>query len=590
MTGVLPLSASPVEEWVPVTEVLPAPQPTTTTTLVHRPVSDTAWWRSAVIYQVYPRSFADSDGDGVGDLPGITSRLVHLARLGVDALWLSPFYRSPQNDAGYDVSDYRDIDPVFGTLEDADRLVAQAHRRGMKVIIDLVPNHTSSEHPWFAEALAAAPGSPERARYLFRDGTGPDGSEPPNRWRSVFGGRAWTRVTEADGTPGQWYLHLFDVTQPDLDWTNPAVREEFAAVLRFWLDRGVDGFRVDVAHGLVKVPGLPEMAPVANEGGAPSSHAGPMWDQDGVHEIYREWREVLDAYEGERVLVAEAWVSPVERLARYVRPDEMHQAFNFAFLQTRWSAPALRDVITDSLHAMDEVAAPTTWVLSNHDVVRHSTRLGLDQSAPLPNGIGVEDAQPDEALGLRRARAASLLMLALPGSAYIYQGEELGLPEHTSLDDTQRQDPTWIRTERIHRGRDGCRVPLPWAAAEPGYGFSPTGATWLSQPESFARYALDAQRGVAGSTYEVYRSALRLRREFRLGTGSLAWVDGLPTCATESVLAFVNRDVLVLCNLGTDPLRLPADLTLLHASADLPIADDESILVPADTTVWARLS
>ncbi|WP_372592932.1 glycoside hydrolase family 13 protein [Actinotalea sp.] len=576
------------------TQAPPAPQPTTTTTLVHRAVpsaqvANDRWWRSAVIYQVYPRSFCDSDGDGIGDLQGITGRLVHLARLGVDALWLSPFYRSPQNDAGYDVADYREVDPVFGTLEDADRLVAEAHRRGMRVVIDLVPNHTSSDHPWFGRALEAGPGSPERARYVFRDGTGPQGAEPPNGWRSVFGGPAWSRATENDGTPGQWYLHLFDVTQPDLDWTNPEVRAEFESVLRFWLDRGIDGFRVDVAHGLVKEPGLPEMPPTDDEGGAPAAHHGPMWDQEGVHEIYREWRAVLDEYEGDRVLVAEAWVSPVERLARYVRPDEMHQAFNFAFLTARWDATALREVITDSLQAMDAVSAPTTWVLSNHDVVRHATRLGLPQDAPMPNGIGAQDTQPDEELGLRRARAASLLMLALPGSAYLYQGEELGLPEHTTLDDEQRQDPTWFRTGGVHRGRDGCRVPLPWSAAEPAYGFSPTGDAWLDQPASFARYALDAQRGVAGSTYEVYRSALRLRREFQLGTGSLAWVDGLPTCATERVLAFVNRDVLVLCNLGTDPLRLPADLTLLHASADLPIAEDESVLVPPDTTVWARL-
>src|SRR5690606_23427403 len=472
---------------------------------------DAQWWRTAVIYQVYPRSFADASGDGVGDLPGITSRLPHLAELGVDAVWLSPFYRSPQNDAGYDVADYCDVDPLFGTLADADALVAEAHRLGIRVIVDLVPNHTSSEHPWFRAALAAAPGSPERARYVFRDGRGPDGSEPPNNWTSVFGGRAWTRVTEPDGTPGQWYLHLFDASQPDLNWENPEVHEMFESVLRFWLDRGVDGFRVDVAHGMVKAEGLPDWdgtsamidgvhdGELGSEDGATGAgNTGPMWDQDGVHDIYRAWNRVLAEYDGDRCLVAEAWVEPLSRLARYVRPDEMHQAFNFSFLTTLWRAPLLRTVVTESLAANDAVGAPTTWVLSNHDVVRHTSRLGLETPGARPNGIGADDPQPDEELGLRRGRAATLLMLGLPGSAYLYQGEELGLPEHTTLDDAERQDPAWWRSGHTERGRDGCRVPLPWEADAPAYGFSPTGRSWLSQPESFARYALDRQRGVEG--------------------------------------------------------------------------------------------
>ena len=579
------------------------PAPSTTTTLVHAPTAAGQWWRTAVIYQVYPRSFADGSGDGVGDLPGLTSRLPHLARLGVDAIWLSPFYRSPQNDAGYDVADYRDVDPLFGTLDDFDRMQQEAKRHRIRVIVDLVPNHTSSEHAWFRAALAAAPGSRERGRYIFRDGKGPAGAEPPNNWTSVFGGPAWTRVTEPDGSLGQWYLHLFDTTQPDLDWTNPEVRDEFQAVLRFWLDRGVDGFRVDVAHGMVKAPGLPDwdgtssMIEGAHEGTTGSEDGltgagtrGPMWDQEGVHDIYRSWHAVLAEYDGDRALVAEAWVEPVARLARYVRPDEMHQAFNFAFLTTLWSAPDLREVVTASLEANDEVGAPTTWVLSNHDVVRHASRLGLEVPGSKPNGIGIGDPQPDEELGLRRARAATLLMLALPGSAYLYQGEELGLPEHTSLDDDERQDPTWWRSEHTERGRDGCRVPLPWAADEPAFGFSPTGSSWLTQPATFARYALDAQQAVAGSTYEVYRSALRLRREFRLGSGSLAWVDGLPASAECSVLAFVNRDVLVVTNFGPGLVRLPGDLTFLHASQDLRVADDDAVLVPPDTTVWARIT
>ncbi|MFS0699185.1 glycoside hydrolase family 13 protein [Cellulomonas sp. 179-A 4D5 NHS] len=555
------------------------------------------WWRHAVIYQVYPRSFADGSGDGIGDLPGITSRLEHLATLGVDAVWLSPFYRSPQADAGYDVADYRDVDPLFGTLADFDVLLERAHGLGMRVIVDLVPNHTSDEHVWFQAALAAGPGSAERERYLFREGKGADGSEPPNNWRSIFGGPAWTRTTDADGTPGQWYLHMFDTRQPDLNWEHPEVRSEFEDVLRFWLDRGVDGFRIDVAHGMVKAPGLPDWdgevtmvdgASPADDGSTGAGNQGPMFDQEGVHDIYRAWHRVLAEYDGDRALVAEAWVEPLTRLARYVRPDEMHQAFNFSFLTTPWDAAALRSVVTASLVASDGVGAPTTWVLSNHDVVRHASRLGLSTPGARPNGIGVGDEQPDEELGLRRARAASLLMLGLPGSAYLYQGEELGLPEHTSLDDDLRQDPAWWRSGHTERGRDGCRVPLPWSADAPGLGFSPTGATWLPQPESWSRFALDAQQGVEGSTYETYRAALRVRREQGLGSGSLAWVDA-PEVLGGEVLAFLNRDVLVLTVFGGAPVALPEGAEVLLASGDVT-AEDGRVVVPADTTVWARLA
>ncbi|ROS73687.1 glycoside hydrolase family 13 protein [Cellulomonas sp. PhB143] len=569
----------------------------------HRPDGGTPeWWRDAVIYQVYPRSFADGDGDGIGDLPGITARLPHLADLGVDALWLSPFYRSPQKDAGYDVADYRAVDPLFGTLADVDALVAQAHALGIRVIVDLVPNHTSDQHAWFRAALDAAPGSRERARYVFRDGRGEAGAQPPNNWSSIFGGPAWTRLpaSASDGPAGApWYLHLFDSSQPDLDWTNDEVHAEFRDVLRFWLDKGVDGFRVDVAHGLVKAPGLPDwdgsVAMVegttagdeAVDSGAPedgstgAGNSGPMFDQDGVHDIYREWRAVLEEYDGDRCLVAEAWVEPLSRLARYVRPDEMHQAFNFSFLTTGWSAGPLRTVITASLTASDAVGAPTTWVLSNHDVVRHATRLGLPQTGERPNGLKASDPQPDEELGLRRARAFSLLMLGLPGSAYLYQGEELGLPEHTTLDDAVRQDPAFFRTQGAEAGRDGCRIPVPWEADAPGLGFGPTGRTWLPQPASYRRYAADAQRGVPGSTYETYRAALALRKELRLGAGTLAWVDTYQ--ASGDVLAYRNGDVVVLANIGQEPLPLPVGARVLLASGPLDGAG-----VPVDTTVWLR--
>lgn len=573
----------------------------TRTLHVHAPGSpDGEWWRDAVIYQVYPRSFADASGDGVGDLPGITSRLGHLAELGVDAVWLSPFYRSPQADAGYDVADYRDVDPLFGTLADFDEMLARAHGLGLRVIVDLVPNHTSDEHAWFVEALAAGPGSPARERYLFREGQGEHGELPPNNWQSIFGGPAWTRTTDADGTPGQWYLHLFDSRQPDLNWEHPEVRAEFEDVLRFWLDRGVDGFRIDVAHGMVKAPGLPDwdghVSMIEGTDGVEptdadradevtgSGNRGPMFDQDGVHEIYRAWNRVLAQYTGDRALVAEAWVEPLSRLALYVRPDEMQQAFNFAFLATPWDASQLREVIEASYVTADGVGAPTTWVLSNHDVVRHPSRLGLSVPGSRPNGIGVGDEQPDEELGLRRARAATLLMLGLPGSAYLYQGEELGLPDHTALDDDLRQDPAFFRTGGAERGRDGCRVPLPWAAGEPGFGFSPTGVTWLPQPASWAPYALDAQRGVPGSTYETYRAALAVRRAEQLGSGGLTWV---PDVGSDAI-AFTNRDVLVVANLGSSPVPLPAGAQVLVASVD-PVTDsDGSLLVPADATVWVR--
>ncbi|HYN28538.1 MAG TPA: glycoside hydrolase family 13 protein [Dermatophilaceae bacterium] len=586
--------------------------------------ADAPWWRDAVIYQIYPRSWSDGDGDGVGDLPGVTVRLPYLRDLGVDAVWLSPFYVSPMNDAGYDVADYRDIDPLFGTLGDADALIATAHDLGLKVLVDLVPNHSSSEHAWFRAALAAGPGSPERARYVFRDGCGEHGELPPNNWPSVFGGCGWTRVTEADGAPGQWYLHLFDTTQPDYDWTNADVRTEFHDILRFWVERGVDGFRVDVAHGLVKEAGLPDWAgPVGlydeveggddaggddaagddaggNDAGggrereAPRTHdtgtgaRPPMWDQDGVHEVYRGWREVLDSYgEPHRILCAEAWVQPVERLALYVRGEEMHHAFNFEFLDTSWRAGPLREVVAESYRAYDAVGAPTTWVLSNHDVIRHASRLGLDQDRRRPNGIGADDPQPDRALGLRRARAASMLMLGLPGSAYLYQGEELGLPEATELRDEVRQDPTFHRTHGAVVGRDGCRVPVPWVKNAPSFGFGPTATTWLPQPEVYGDYAVDQQEHVPGSTLELYRSLLAERRARRLGGGGVTPHE----LGGGDVVAFVVTSdsgrcrTLVLANLGAAPVSLPAGAEVLIASADLP----ESGAVPTDTAVWATL-
>ena len=553
---------------------------------------DADWWRSAVTYQIYPRSWADSDGNGVGDLPGITARLPYLRDLGVDAIWISPFYRSPMADAGYDVADYESVDPIFGKLSDADALIGRATQLGLKVVVDLVPNHTSDEHAWFRAALAAAPGSPERARYIFRDGKGRDGSEPPNNWPSVFGGIAWTRVTEADGRPGQWYLHLFDRKQPDLNWANPQVRAEFLDILRFWLDRGVAGFRVDVAHGLVKDPALPDwhgalrLLDSGEDDLSPDRPRHPFWDQDGVHEIYEEWREVLDEYdEPRRVLCGEAWVQPVERLMRYVRPAEMHQSFNFDFLECPWDAPQLVATITDSLAAAASVGAPTTWVLSNHDVVRHASRLGLPPSRGRINGIRAEDPQPDTQLGLRRARAATTLMLGLPGAAYLYQGEELGLPDATTLPHEVRQDPAFVRTNGRETGRDGCRIPFPWSDSGPSLGFGPTEATWLPQPAGYRDLAVDRQEGVPGSTLELYRQLLQLRRSYALGSGALQWLEAFAD--DRHVVAYRSKgsdreDVSVLVNLGAAPIPLPAGARVLVASGEL--AADGAL--PMDTAVW----
>jgi alpha-glucosidase len=542
--------------------------------------ADTEWWRTAVIYQIYPRSFADSNGDGTGDLPGITARLPHLQKLGVDAVWLSPFYPSPQRDGGYDVADYRDVDPQFGNLRNFDALVSRAHDLGIRVIVDLVPNHCSSDHPAFQAALASEPGSAERGLFHFRDGLGDTGDQPPNDWQSMFGGPAWTRVTERNGSPGQWYLHIFDRSQPDWNWANPAVRADFETTLRFWLDRDVDGFRVDVCDAMVKADGLPNW-PHPNKGVVRpiDGRTPPMWDQEGIHEIFRAWRGILDSYHGTRILCAEAWLPP-ERTARIVRQGEMHQAFNFAYLEQAWNASAIRETIDTSIEANSAVGAPTTWVLSNHDVMRHASRYGYDRPVALESGVGADDPQPDRALGLRRARAATALMLALPGSAYLYQGEELGLPESTDLPDEVRQDPVWERSHHNIRGRDGCRVPLPWTADGPSFGFSDSATTWLPQSPDYGDFAVEVQDGQDGSTLEFYRSALAARRALGLGTGTLDWCRD---DREDGVIAFSRGDIQVIANTTTTPRPLPAGSEVVLASA--PITDAE---VPADTTVWVR--
>ncbi|GAA1364266.1 glycoside hydrolase family 13 protein [Streptomyces beijiangensis] len=525
------------------------PQELHSVTPAAAPADGTGWWRDAVIYQVYVRSFADSDGDGIGDLRGIRDRLPHLAGLGVDALWITPFYASPQADGGYDVADYRAVDPLFGDLGDADDLVRAAHELGLRVIVDIVPNHTSDQHAWFRAAL---PGGPARERYIFRPGRGEDGSLPPNDWESVFGGPAWTRIED-----GSWYLHLFAPEQPDLNWENPEVHDEFDSVLRFWLDLGIDGFRIDVAHGMIKAAGLPDVGS-RDQARLIGGKELPFFDQDGVHEIYRSWRKLLDSYDGERIGVAEAWAHTPERLARYVRSDELHQAFNFAFLKCPWDAAELRRVIDSSLTAAGAVGAPTTWVLSNHDVVRHTTRHGSAD----------------------RARAAALLMLALPGSAYLYQGEELGLPEVTDLPDELRQDPSFFRGEGQEGLRDGCRVPIPWTQDGPSHGFGPAGS-WLPQPASWAALSVEAQSGDPRSTLELYRSALVLRRKLDgLGDGEMEWLD-----APDGVLSFARPGLVCTLNTTPDDIQLPVPGRLLLSSSDLEFAGGD-VRIPGESCIW----
>ena len=560
--------------------------------ILHPANTSREWWREAVIYQIYPRSFASSSGP-IGDLAGITSRLDHVANLGANAIWISPFYASPQKDGGYDVSDYRAIDPLFGNLDDARTLISRAHKLGLRVIVDLVPNHTSDQHEWFQKALAGGVDAPERDLYWFRESP-----QEPNDWLSVFGGKAWTRVKDRADAPGSawendesWYLHLFDSSQPDLNWDNPRVREEFCSILRFWLDLGVDGFRVDVAHGLVKDPDLPNYQyhwdMVSGGNMLPEDvPEPPQWNQPGVHDIYREWRQVLDAYEGDRALVAEAWLNRPEDAKLYVRADEMSQAFNFDFLTSPVNAESYRQVIAHSLQEMDTVGAPTTWVLSNHDVVRAASRFGLSKTGKGPNGIRPFEEQPDAELGRRRALAAHALQAALPGSMYIYQGEELSLPEHMAVPDELREDPAFYRTQGREAGRDGCRVPMPWEANAQGFGFSSSGSTWLPQPASWKTLAVDVQEAEASSSLNFFKKMYRLREDLGLGRAEL--LD-----AQETHLHYVSRlpgraDVHIVMAFD-EAVALPKGARILLSTDEVAPAHVSSNEAAPNSTVWYTL-
>lgn len=553
------------------------------------------WWRQAVVYQIYPRSFADANGDGIGDLKGITSRVDYLRELGVDAVWLSPFYPSELADGGYDVADYREVDPRIGTLDDFDEMVAALHVARIKVVVDIVPNHSSDRHEWFRAALASPKGSPERDRYIFRDGKGDNGELPPNNWKSIFGGGAWERITEPDGTPGQWYLHLFAKEQPDFNWDNPEIRADFLKTLRFWSDRGVDGFRIDVAHGLTKNldPAFDAVSDILGSTALFDDGQHPLWDRDEVHEVYAEWRRVFNEYDPPRTAVAEAWVAP-HRQARYASPEGLGQTFNFDLLRAGFNVADFHEIISRNLEAAAKVNGSITWVFSNHDVVRHATRYGLPDDETVtrpPNDGGVaghgndgkrwllEGADPDvldQERGLRRARAATLFMLALPGSGYLYQGEELGLPEVGRIPDEDRQDPAFFRNRDIEVGRDGCRVPLPWTREGSSFGFGPGGAH-LPQPDWFGDYAAEAQSGEPGSTLTMYREALALRSQLECAE-SLEWSE-----VSETVLGFVRPNGWhAVTNFGTEPVALPDGEVLLSSG---PLGPGE---LPGETTVWLR--
>ncbi|MDP9494881.1 MAG: glycoside hydrolase family 13 protein [Actinomycetota bacterium] len=539
-------------------------------------LSDDKWWRSAVIYQVYVRSFADGNGDGTGDLAGLRTRLGYLHRLGVDAIWVSPWYRSPLADGGYDVTDYRSIDPEFGNLEEAESLIAEALEFGIRTIIDVVPNHVSDRHPWFVEALASNPGSPERSRFWFRPGKGDDGEQIPTRWVSSFAGQTWTRTVETDGDPGEWYLHLFTPQQPDLNWNHPQVRAEHEDVLRFWFDRGVAGIRIDSATLLVKDPQLSE---IPLEPG-PGEH--PYIDRDEIHDIYRAWRGIADSYDPPRVLVGEIWLEDPQRFAAYLRPDEMHTAFNFSFMTQPWDASRLRASIIETLAAHSLVGAPATWVLSNHDVTRPVTRYGREESSFdfASKRFGVPT---DLTLGRRRARAAALLTAALPGSLYVYQGDELGLPEVEDLPLGAIQDPMHFRSGGVDPGRDGCRVPLPWSGFQSPFGFS-SGTDvkpWLPQPMTWGDLTVQRQEEDPDSFLALYRTVLAARRsEAAIHNGGLRWLAD-----DDQVVAFARGDRFAcVVNLGPEPIELPAHTEVLLMSDAL-----QGGLLATDVAVWLRL-
>jgi alpha-glucosidase len=563
------------------------------------PVSaDRAWWRDSVVYQVYVRSFADSNGDGKGDLQGIIDHLPYLQGLGVDAVWLCPCFPSPQMDHGYDVADYFDIEPTYGDLDTFDRLVAAAREHGIKVMLDVVPNHCSSQHAWFTAALAAPKGSHERSRFYFRDGKGEHGELPPNNWKAVFGGPAWSRITEPDGTPGQWYLHIFTPWQPDFNWDSEDVKDHFDRMLRFWFDRGVEGFRVDAVGVVGKETGLPDQEVLA-DGVKATQQAGAnvhVQFQPKAHDYWRRWRRVIDTYEAEHpgrqlVTVSEAYTpGRPELLLKFVEPDQFHQSFSFDLMLAPWIAGPIRQSVADVYDVLTPAGAALTWTLNNHDTQRAVTRYGRANATSMEswtkNNLVYVDAPVDEGLGLRRNDAMIAFTVGLPGSLYLYQGEELGLPEVLDLPDDRREDPLFARTNGKEIGRDGCRIPLPWTAdPTTAFGFSgvpPTEGTWLPQPTGWGDYAADGQAVDPASTLAHYRHLLGHRRALDV-TAPIEWV----LADSDEVVAYRRGAVLVALNVSDRHVTLPADLV---GSAQLIISSVRShtdpSVVPANSCVW----
>lgn len=564
----------------------------------HADLAPLDWWRNAAVYEVYPRSFADGNGDGEGDVEGVRSRLRYIADLGCQAIWFNPFYKSPMKDGGYDVSDFRDIDPIFGSVAEVEVMIKEAHELGLKLIFDIVPNHCSTEHEWFQAAIKTQPGSPEWERFHLLPGKGPNGELPPNNWQSVFGGAAWTQ-TELNGSPtGYWYLHIFDSSQPDLNWNHPDIHADFEKTLRFWFDRGVDGFRIDVTHGLIKAKGYPDYPDEVTQRRSANlldPEPLPHWDQPEVHEIYRAWRKIANEYTN-KMFVGEVWVSTNERLSRYLREDELHSAFNFSHLDAPWDAAEQRRIIDESLAQNFAVGSPTTWVLENHDVTRAVTRYSgvptrKDPDTGIPTRLPERSLTTDEiALGTQRARAAMLEILALPGSAYIYNGQELGLFEVVDLPDDVRQDPTFFRTKGKTKGRDGCRVPMPWTTKAPSHGFSSSGKSWLPQPAQWAQLSVEAQVGQPDSFLELTRAALNIRKQYDcFGDGAMTWRDDLKTSMGDScdLLVFErpgSTNVIVAMNFGSTPVQLPQGAAVLIASS--PCLDGQ---LAANSTAWFTL-
>ena len=559
-------------------------------------MDDPDWWRQAVVYQIYPRSFKDSTGNGIGDIRGITERMDHLSALGVDAIWLSPFYPSPLEDGGYDVADYRNVDPLLGTMQDFAGMVSAAHDRHIRVIVDLVPNHTSSRHPWFQEALHAPRESSARDRYIFRDGRGANGELPPTDWTCGFGGPAWERVED-----GQWYLHMWSVGQPDLNWNNEEVRRDYLDTIRFWSDCGVDGFRVDAAQSLVKDMDRDDLNDWSLQYDAlPSDGSHPMYDRNELHDVYREWRRVFNEYDPPRFAVAEAWVNPARQYL-YASADELGQVFNFEFAKADWTAEGMRRAIASGLAAARESGSTTTWVMSNHDVPRHASRYGLPQVPArgyhqiaqdwlLRNGGSYME---DRALGTHRARAAILLELALPGSAYIYQGEELGLFEVADIPWTELEDPTAFHSgdgnpSATRKGRDGCRVPLPWRHdAADGFGFSPAGSgaePHLPQPAWFSCLNAQDEADDPDSMLALYRRAIAMRKTLEGMTSGTAGTASSVAWRPENggdIIAFERGNWICITNFGAEPTPLPQGEVVLSSAELMPDST-----VPSDATVW----